>query len=372
LLKTNPGIGLFYIHEDKEKYLMIHRDGTVERFGYPGAPSIKDMENKYGTMPNTTGKDAPSAAYLARWAAISAQAEKDFHTTSKDVKAIIFPGDSRVIAVPASGKPEVYDMMNDDPGERPKFEALYGPLPNCVPAPTLHTTPVVGPTDVTGLQYSPLTPATPASKTTTPNEKPDTAQPADNPWHWGTTHPDYHKSIWIVDGLIKPKGWNGPDSLNHDDVAHLSFYSGPASRQLFGDLGGEDGVYYILTKKIPHSHLQVPITSGPLPQGDPTLYIVDGEVVNYNALDSIPSAMIKSVYIPKAGVVVIQTVKAGHAQVVIKNKDTSGNVITGIADSFNIVTPNGTFHIGTTESQNLPNPFIKWENPTQPIQGTPK
>ena len=93
------------------------------------------MDKEYGGLPAfMTGTDHPgNSGYLSRWEAISAQAEKEFHTTAPGVRSIIFPGDSRIIAVPVSGKPRVYDMDSDDPTERPAFEQHYGKLPACVP-----------------------------------------------------------------------------------------------------------------------------------------------------------------------------------------------------------------------------------------------
>jgi TonB-dependent SusC/RagA subfamily outer membrane receptor len=75
----------------------------------------------------------PNKGYLARWAAIGEEAEREFHTTNPNVLAIIFPGDSRVLVVPASGKARFYDMDNDAATERAEFERLYGKLPDCVP-----------------------------------------------------------------------------------------------------------------------------------------------------------------------------------------------------------------------------------------------
>ena len=142
--RAHPEVAMFYTLEGRHKEMVIHTDGSVEKFGFPDGPTIDDLEKKYGPIPVWLKQDDPGAGagYLANWAAISAEAEKDFHTTSPAARAIIFPGDSRVIAVDGSGKASVYDMDNDAPEERPAFERQFGKLPDCVPAayhyPNLH------------------------------------------------------------------------------------------------------------------------------------------------------------------------------------------------------------------------------------------
>ncbi len=139
LQKDHPDIGLFYKTEDQRKEIVIHMDGTVEKYGYQGTPGLDKLYEKYGEMQGYMATTQPletpgvNAGYLARWAAIGEQAQRDFHTTSTTVRAIIFPGDSRVIAVPGTGKPRFYDMDNDAGSERAEFERLYGKLPDCVP-----------------------------------------------------------------------------------------------------------------------------------------------------------------------------------------------------------------------------------------------
>ncbi|HVS97057.1 MAG TPA: M56 family metallopeptidase [Puia sp.] len=134
--KAHPEVALFYTFEGRHKELVVHTDGSVEKFGFPQGPTIDDLEKKYGRFPAWLKQDDPGAGagYLARWAAISSQAEKEFHTSNPTARAIIFPGDSRVIAVDATGKARFYDMDNDAPEERPAFERKYGKLPDCVPA----------------------------------------------------------------------------------------------------------------------------------------------------------------------------------------------------------------------------------------------
>jgi hypothetical protein len=127
-------VAMFYTTEDKQKHLVIRKDGTVERYGYAGGPAIKDMEEKYGPLPELMRyTSVANKGYYAQWERISMEAQKTFRTKTLGVREIIFPGDSRVIVLPAAGEPQVHDMDNADPKERPAFERLYGQLPDCVP-----------------------------------------------------------------------------------------------------------------------------------------------------------------------------------------------------------------------------------------------
>ena len=142
---AHPEVALFYTVTGMHRELVVHTDGSVERFGYPGGPTIIEMGKKYGGLPSwlTGGDTGPGSGYLAYWASVSAAAGKAFHTTNPTARAIIFPGDSRVIAVDGSGKARFYDMNNDAPEERPAFEKEYGKLPDCVPNRAIyHTEPL--------------------------------------------------------------------------------------------------------------------------------------------------------------------------------------------------------------------------------------
>jgi hypothetical protein len=138
--RAHPEVALFYTIEHRPKELVIHRDGSVEKFGFDGGPTIADLEKKYGQVPIWLKQDDPGAGngYFAHWATISAEAEKTFHPANSTARAIIFPGDSRVIAVDGAGKARIYDMESNAPEERPAFEQAYGPLPKCVPPASIY------------------------------------------------------------------------------------------------------------------------------------------------------------------------------------------------------------------------------------------
>ena len=134
--EKDHGITLFYKSEDRPHDLIFLQDGTMEKYGYPGTPPLEEMEKKYGFPADIFGNGnhhPVNEGYIARWRAISAEAEKTFRTNNPDVRAVVFPGDSRVIVVPVKGKPRVFDMDNDAEVERTAFEKLYGRLPDCVP-----------------------------------------------------------------------------------------------------------------------------------------------------------------------------------------------------------------------------------------------
>ena len=134
--QKDHGITLLYTSEDRPHDLIFLQDGTMEKYGYPGTPALEVMEKKYGFPANIFGNGnhhPVNEGYIARWRAISAEAEKTFRTNNADVRAVVFPGDSRVIVVPVNGKPRVFDMDNDAEVERAEFERVYGKLPDCVP-----------------------------------------------------------------------------------------------------------------------------------------------------------------------------------------------------------------------------------------------
>jgi hypothetical protein len=238
---AHPEIGLFYVTEDKQKRLVIHTDGSVERYGYPGTPSLTEMDKKYGVLPWMGPEGAnPNKGYLARWAAISAQAEKEFHPTGGNPRAILFPGDSRVIAVPTSGKPRIYDMDNNDPVERPAFEKLYGKLPPCVPEPG----------------NAPARPsAVPADTTPVPTVRISEA----------------NKALLLVDGV--EKNGRAKDSIDPRQIASTSIFTPDQAYRLFGERG-RNGVIAIITNAYAAGHAPLPGVPVLHPKSDP-IYFID-------------------------------------------------------------------------------------------------
>ncbi|MBS1565665.1 MAG: hypothetical protein JST39_14845, partial [Bacteroidetes bacterium] len=133
LLDENPGVANFYTTEDKKKHIVFLKNGGIERYGYPGTPSVSALEKKYGELPSWSKEDPnPATYYHQQWEEISTRLSKTFTTTSSAQKAIIFPGDSRVLVQSPENKVEFYDM--DYQQDRDKFEALYGKLPDLPPA----------------------------------------------------------------------------------------------------------------------------------------------------------------------------------------------------------------------------------------------
>lgn len=236
---------------------MIHVDGSVERYGYPATPSLAEMDKKYGPLPYymRTNERPVNTGYLARWAAISAEAEREFHPKSGNPKAIIFPGDSRVIAVDATGKATVYDMDNTvDPKERRGFELLYGNLPNCVPekggvppvpvfrkpAPAVDTTPLTPGTKTSTTTATPATAMAKAGDSTPKSPLPPGYQPV------AMLHGN---PIYIVDGKRMPDSANVLQHLNPDTIESITVLKTRAATAQYGPDAAARGVLLITLKK---------------------------------------------------------------------------------------------------------------------------
>jgi beta-lactamase regulating signal transducer with metallopeptidase domain len=293
--KTHPEVGLFYVTEDHQTHIVIHKDGSIEKYMAAGHPSFDDMDKKYGALPEFMSgyNHQVNSGYLARWAGISAQAEKEFHATGK-ARAIIFPGDSRVIAVPMSGKPQIYDMDNSDPKERPAFEGLYGKLPDCVPgagmkshvmatvggADSRPTVRVAGPAvdvEVAGPAVRAASHDTvPAGAKSNPDER-----PAGHVVISGTIPPH---ALYVIDGQEMSK-----DSIPmpQDQIYSIDVLKGEKAVHYFGERG-ESGVV-VITTKVFHELHRHPIRSiysdsvDLAEKNNQPLYIIDGKEV---ALDS--------------------------------------------------------------------------------------
>lgn len=236
--KAHAEIALWYVTEDKQKRLLVHTDGTVERYGYPGTPPLTQMNAEYGGLPDfMTRIDHPvNSGYLSRWAAISAQAEKEFHTTASGVRSIIFPGDSRVIAVPVSGKPRVYDMDNARSNERPAFEQLYGKLPACVPAPSGNPPPPI---------------IIPAPVDTVPHGR-ATLKQAPIVMTAALSR-DLHP-LYVIDGQIVAS--DALATLNPNTILSINVLKPKAAKAIYGEKGRDGVIAITLKTALPQVHME--------------------------------------------------------------------------------------------------------------------
>jgi TonB-dependent SusC/RagA subfamily outer membrane receptor len=353
--KAHPEVSIFYTTEDRQRQVVIRKDGVVAKYGYPGGPSVAEMEKKYGVLPDymKSADAAPTAGagYLARWAAISAQAEKDFRPTNSSALAIVFPGDSRVVVVDAEGKGRIYDMDNDDPVERPAFEKAYGKLPDCVP-PGFHYN-----TSGFHFNYQPASrrgggqPSSPV--------QPDTTMPKHDTLRPIGLHPvrnielDSSKVLYVVDGVIKGQGWK--DSLRPGDIVSVTVLKNEQAVRLFGAEGAYGVIAILTTGHAKGNSLDSMLGDiYRLRKGEP-LVVIDGVPVPGSGLhglnpDDIESIQVlreassKALYGEKAssGALLITTKKHKSRPQVVGEINANGEKVMVQADS--IVTPEGSFH----------------------------
>ncbi|HLX93776.1 MAG TPA: M56 family metallopeptidase [Puia sp.] len=135
LEKDHPEVSLFYTSEGHKSIFIFYKNGSYDRYDQG---QFHELETKFGALAEfmTDANSPVSDTYLAKWEAIDARAEKEFHSDNPAVKSIVFPGDSRAIVVTAQGKPRIYDLDNDVPEERPAFEKQFGSLSGIVPPAT--------------------------------------------------------------------------------------------------------------------------------------------------------------------------------------------------------------------------------------------
>ncbi len=303
LQKDHPEIGLFYCTEDCRKEIVIYLDGTIERYGYPGTPGVQELYKKYGEIDDFMASDHPehvatNPGYLARWAAIGEQAQREFHTTNPNVRSIIFPGDSRVIVAPAKGKPRVFDMDNDAEVERAEFERRYGKLPDCVPKAGNNT-------DGEGRKAGwPPRRAAAGVRDTVPGQQKDTvnAKRLTEVMKWDGGSITVHRDsmglvgnfvgggpLFIVDG--KEAHSDTLKTLNPNRIESITVLKDSSAIEKYGE-EGRNGVILI--------HMKGPLRMGKvglLPVGP--LYIVDGREMDRDSVSQLNYKDIELVMILK-------------------------------------------------------------------------
>jgi TonB-dependent SusC/RagA subfamily outer membrane receptor len=302
--KAHPEVGLFYVTEGHQTRIVIHTDGAIEKYTAAGQPSFSDMDKKYGALPAFMGgyNHQVNSGYLARWAGISAQAEKEFHATG-EARAIIFPGDSRVIAVPLSGKPQVYDMDNSDPKERPAFESRYGKLPDCVPAPGFNTGAVPAAVGAVPVVVSHQDTSRPtlildgrhlsdsAKKEVARRRSSDSLLQVIVLRHASDTSHLPSDPLYVVNGQQMPDHWS-KDSISPADIYSIDVLKGEQAIRYFGEKGA-NGVVAITTKSF-HVWNAPSIIADKMP-----LYIVDGKDAPADTLKTLNPDDIESITVLK-------------------------------------------------------------------------
>lgn len=265
-MRNNPQVEKFYTTEDKQKQIVFLKDGGIEKYGYEGTPPVSEMERKYGPMPSFEKVNKnPSVYYYKQWEDIAARLNKSF-TASGDAKAVVFPGDSRVLVQTQNNKMEMYDM--DYQQDRDKFEALYGKLPGLpaagrsdAPKTTAGKPVTIAPfnpeTDTvlfavggprferTGLARPRLTDTTPAPAKTTvvirPTGGSDTVYPGAEPTR---RLGDEEPPLYLVDG----KEVAGLGGLKAQDIEEIRVLKDDKATMKYGNKA-KNGVILITTKK---------------------------------------------------------------------------------------------------------------------------
>ena len=303
LEKDHPEIGLFYTTEDRRKEIVVYMNGIIERYGYPGTPGLDELYKKYGQIDHYMATDHPSghqvnSGYLARWAAIGEQAQREFHTTNPNVRAVIFPGDSRVIGVPASGKPQVYDMDNDAGKERAEFERLYGKLPSCVPGAGFNSD------EMERKAGWPAGTAPGAAKDTVPRGGDTLGHPF---VERAIRSQDTALPLYVVDGKRMPAGWD-IRFIPTNMVRDVNVSSGPAAISGYGEQG-RHGVVQVNSKDPGHDWSNATTAgNGEKPAGTLTLLgtpdrrpliIIGGREVPFDTLQRIRQDSIESINVIK-------------------------------------------------------------------------
>lgn len=135
--KAHPEISRFYATGDGWRRLVLFRDGRVERYGGPDEPNFAAMDARYAPLPwfMVPNYPSPRPEKPRYWHEIAHRLQEDFHPIPTDAKAIVFPGDSEILVITASGDTEAYSLLDTKSprNQRSDFEARFGKLPDYVP-----------------------------------------------------------------------------------------------------------------------------------------------------------------------------------------------------------------------------------------------
>ena len=309
LQKDHPEVSLFYETEDRQKEIIVHTDGTIERYGYPGTPGLQELYKKYGEVSGYMASDHPeghmaNSGYLARWAAIGEEAQREFHTTNPNVRAIIFPGDSRVIVVPVAGKTRYFDMDSNSENERAEFERLYGKLPNCVPMAGKNTV------EKERKAERPIAPAA-GLRDTVPPGGGDSARRRIQLIGVVEGKPDSVSPLYIVDGKSMPPDWE-IGVIPVEMVKSINVIGPGPAVTAYGELlltttdpghdwSKEKGSGGLANAKITEDHPVHhwdPATFPKFKGGEPVL-MIDGKVAPFDSLKMVSPDRIKDIYVYK-------------------------------------------------------------------------
>jgi len=229
-LSGNPQVQQFYTTEDKKKQVVFLKNGGIEKYGYPGTPPVAEMEKRYGQLPSFSKEDHhPATYYNKQWQDISERLTNAF-IPSGDAKAVVFPGDSRVLVQSPDNKVTMYDM--DYQQDRDKFEALYGKLPGLPPAGRSDTTP-----NKAGVRA--MTPDTvPSTIRIRKSSGIDTVITG-----WMKVDVKKGEPLILVDGKERAD----VNDINPADIEHISVFKDTESIKIYGDKG-RNGVILVTTK----------------------------------------------------------------------------------------------------------------------------
>ena len=293
-IQSHPEVYNFYTSENHVQQIVFLKNGPIEKYGYANGPDLKEMEKKYGPLPEMikSKSNIVSEEYLEKWRNYSFMAKQKFKTNNPSVRSIIFPGDSRVIVtLKAGGKPIVYDMDSEKPEERRAFENLYGKLPTGLNA---SVNPV---RDENKIRY-----AQPTISDTTPRKADSLATIFSGSFNlFYSLKIDEARKIKnaplvIVDGKELPPHTKLESVIIPDSIESIEVLKDSSAKEYYG-IKGINGVIVITSKmgKLIKTAPTVPIslnyslkTGDPLKIKHPPVVILDGkELPEHTKLDAV-------------------------------------------------------------------------------------